>query len=155
MQGIARGTVYLAGPITHAGSYEGATDWREQVSAWMRDLRIHTYSPMRGKTFLADDWNLKGDGSYDHVLSTPAGIVGRDRLDVTRCDVMLAYFPVETEKASIGTAIEYGWASMLNTPIVTVREPGSVHDHAMLNQLSTYIVSDLEEGVALADALIG
>jgi nucleoside 2-deoxyribosyltransferase len=150
-----RGIVYLAGPITHAGSYEGATEWRERVEAWLEDLGILALSPMRGKAFLQSNFDLKADGSFDHILSTPKAIVARDHFDVRRADVMLVYMPSWSDVASIGTSIEFGWAHEQGTPIVFVRQDGSVHDHAMLNEMAAYITEDLEEGVALVDALIG
>ena len=149
-----RGTAYLAGPITHAGDYDMAVDWRELVAKWLEDLEIHTYSPMRGKAFLKGNWNLKEDGSFDHILSTPKAIVSRDLFDVQRCDVMLVNLQ-GAELASIGTAVEFGWAHGAGTPIVTVMEETNVHRHAMLTEMSAYITTDLEEGVALVDTLIG
>lgn len=149
-----RGSVYLAGPITHAGSYAGAVDWRHLVARWFEDMEIHSYSPMRGKAFLQDDWNLNKDGSFDHVLSTPKAIVARDYFDVMRSDVMLVNL-LGTGLASIGTSIEYGWAHGNDTPIVTVMEVDNIHRHAMIMEMSTFVTADLEEGVALVDALMG
>jgi nucleoside 2-deoxyribosyltransferase len=151
---MRRGTCYLAGPITHAGSFEGAANWRETVAQWLEDMDIHAFSPMRGKAFLKDNWNLKEDGSFDNILSSPKAIVGRDHFDVRRTDVMLVNL-LGSEKASIGTCIEYGWAHERGTPIVTVVAEGNIHRHAMLMEMSTYVTTDLEEGVALVDTLIG
>jgi nucleoside 2-deoxyribosyltransferase len=149
-----RGNAYLAGPITNAGSYAGAVDWRHLVARWLEDMEIHSFSPMRGKSFLADHWNLNKDGSCNHILGSPKAIVNRDYFDIMRSDVMLVNL-LGTRWASIGSIIEYGWAHGNDTPIVTVMEEGNIHRHAMLMEMSTFITTDLEEGVALVDSLIG
>lgn len=150
-----RGTVYLAGPITHAGSYDKATCWRHEADQALFDLGIRALSPMRDHEFLAGNWNrMQSDGSYEHPLTLPSGIVGRDSFDVKRCDVMLVNL-LDAKRVSIGTMIEYGWASAMGKVIITVMREDSIHDHAMLKELSTYIVDDIEEGIALCDSVIG
>jgi nucleoside 2-deoxyribosyltransferase len=149
-----RGFAYLAGPITNAGSFELATNWRYQVGLWLEDMEIGSYSPMRGKGFLKNNWKLKLDGSYDHILSTSKAIVNRDYFDIMRSDVMLVNL-LGTDRASIGSCIEFGWAHGNDTPIVMVVGEHNIHQHAMLKEMATFITADLEEGVALVDSLIG
>jgi nucleoside 2-deoxyribosyltransferase len=138
--------IYLAGPITGM-SYEGTTDWRQLVRRKLPP-HFHTLSPMRGKGYLAGEKVIvKKD--YGNVLSTPLGIVNRDRNDVSRCDLVFINY-LGSEKVSIGTAIEIGWANAWNKPIVIVMEKDNINDHKMIQGITNYIFTDLGEAVMFA-----
>ena len=104
---------------------------------------------MRGKKYLAKETAIKdsyeGDG---HPLSTRRGITCRDRMDVMRCDMVIANF-LGAKKVSIGTVMEIAWADAFRKPIVVVMEKGNIHEHSMLNQVSGFIVSSLDEAIEL------
>jgi len=143
-----RGSVYLAGPIRQTGSLIEAIDWREKVAQVLNAEGIETFSPMRATAHLRR-WKLAGDGSDpSHVMTRPSGILTRDRFDVKRADIVLANFLGATE-ASLGTAMEFGWADAWQIPVVMVVEDGNQHDHAMLNQVAGWRVPSLGEAVAV------
>ncbi len=169
--------VYLAGPITGL-SYGGATDWRAQAFATLRNSGIVAYSPLRAKTYLKDETNIDGSPeAYQrkHPLSAPKGIVTRDREDVKRADVVLMNL-LGAERVSIGSMIELGWADAYRVPVVLVLETGAQyevrgdrvatatdvvsvnqsnpHHHAMVDQLAGYIVPTLAEALYVVKALV-
>lgn len=152
-------TVYLAGPITGL-TFDGAEDWRTSTKAELGKVGIHGLSPLRAKEYLRD---IKGELTADckgygdlNVLSSPRGIMTRDRFDATRCDVLLVNFLGAT-RVSIGTCMELAWADLKRTPIVVAMESqGNVHDHAMVTEAIGFRVPTLEEAIqtikAIADA---
>ena len=143
--------VYLAGPIDGC-SYENCTSWREYAIEELSKDGITGLSPMRGKEFLKGYSKLL-DGGHSHVLTLDSGITTRDMWDVRRSDTIL-FNLLNSEKASIGTMIEYGWASAFNKPIITVMEKnGNLHEHSMIRRLSGYRVETLEEGLLVVKAL--
>ena len=93
------------------------------------------------------------DGISEHVLASDSGVTTRDMWDVRRSDAVL-FNLLQSKKVSIGTMIEYGWASSFNKPIITVMEKqGNVHEHLMIRRLSGYRVETLEEGLEVIRAL--
>jgi len=147
--------VYLAGPIDGLG-YEECTNWREDTIGKLSKDGITGLSPMRTKEFLKGHPKLV-DGGYEHVLTSDSGITTRDMWDVRRSDAVL-FNLLDSKKVSIGTMIEYGWASAFNKPIVTVMEDResermNVHEHLMIRRLSGYRVETLEEGLDVVRAL--
>lgn len=111
--------VYLAGPIRHT-SYEGATGWRKEVGSILRMAGVEPLSPMRGKEYLNTmmpidlTGTLRPDGSFNHPLSKPAAINGRDRFDVMSSDIIFMNL-VGSDKVSIGSMIEIGWADAIES----------------------------------------
>jgi nucleoside 2-deoxyribosyltransferase len=153
---MSRGSVYLAGPIRYAGGFEEATAWRNDAYLWLNARNIDTYSPMRAKDYAREMWPdvAAGDGSIKgNVLSAPSGIVARDRFDVLRCDLVLANL-TGTTRASLGTAIEFGWADANQIPVVLVARPGEEHYHAMLTEIAGWVVPTLDEALAVIDAVL-
>lgn len=148
-------TVYLAGPISGLG-YAGATDWRDAAIDKLADAGIKGLSPMRAKAYLAGETDLdKNCDLYGeiNVLSSPRGIMARDRFDATRCDVLLVNL-AGAAKPSLGTVMEIAWCDLRRTPIVAVMEPGNVHEHAMISQAIDYRVDTLEEALAIVKAIL-
>lgn len=147
--------LYLAGPIT-GQTYAGATDWREYArnALWPH---IEARSPMRGKAYLAamvDPIGGTPDEAYTrHAISSVAGVVARDRNDVYTCGAVLAYLR-DTDRASIGTMVEFGWADAFRKPIITVLDKSGPHYHMFVTQLSGYVVETLEEGLQIARILL-
>lgn len=149
-------TVYLAGPIAQA-NYGEAQDWREYVEElfWIKAPGIRILSPMRGKEYLSRVSGPLGAKPYnENPMSTSQGVIGRDRNDVRRSDVIMMNFLGATE-ISAGTMMEAGWSDAWRKPIVIVREEdGNPHDHLMLNAAATYIVDNLEDAVDLIIMLL-
>lgn len=141
--------VYLAGPITGL-SYDGATDWREEVRVGLAP-DIQAISPMRGKDYLAGEDTIADH--YETVLSCPKGITTRDRFDVSRVDAVLVNL-LGAERVSIGTVMEIAWADAMRIPVILVIEQGNPHQHSMLIECSGFVVGDLEEGIEVVNALL-
>lgn len=161
-------TIYLAGPITGL-SYEAARlGWRVEFKALLPE-HILALSPMRGKDYLVDEGILAGDANMypEHLMSTPSGIVCRDRNDVKNCDVMVANF-LGADRASVGTAIEFGWADAFVKPIVMIIEPDGLiekkgmhafevtnpHWHGMMNEMAGYVTHTVEEAAHVCTHLL-
>ena len=146
--------VYLAGPIDRC-SYEECTEWRDYAKEQLDKEGIMAISPMRAKEFLRQ-YEKIADRIHEHPLTSDSGITTRDMWDVMRCDAVL-FNLLGAKKVSVGTMIEYGWASSCNQPIkpiVTVMEKqGNPHEHPMIRRLSAYRVETLESGLEIIKAL--
>lgn len=141
--------VYLAGSVAGL-TYEEANVWRIQFSEMMPSW-IQCMSPMRGVGTIAESATFSETG-YNHPLFTNDGITARDRLDVGRCDLMIANY-LGAKSKSLGTAVEFGWAKPPNgrqVPIVMVIEDDNVNYHGRLVSLADYIVPSLEEAARIA-----
>ena len=144
--------VYLAGPIDGL-TYAQAVDWRQYAIKELRKDGITGLSPLRAKEFLAKHDGPLVRGVSDSVLVTDAAITIRDMWDVHESDAVL-FNLLDAKKVSIGTMIEYGWASSFNKPIITIMErDGNLHEHAMIRRLTAYRVETLEKGLETVKAL--
>ena len=143
--------VYLAGPITGL-SFDGCTDWREFAIKELSTVGITGLSPMRAKDYLRNE-RIVGDSYEDTVLSSSRGIITRDRWDTNRCDVILVNF-LGAEKVSIGTVMELAWADAARVPSIVVIEPGNVHEHSMLREVTGFRVETLEEVLNVAKSIL-
>lgn len=142
--------LYCAGAITGI-SYAGSTDWREYVSGKLPSF-ITAVSPMRGKKYLSQEKKVKA--SYEDIpLSSQKGIMTRDRMDVMRCDMTLVNL-LGTEKVSIGSVMEVAWADAFRKPVILVMEKDNLHSHPMLREAAGFIVSDLDEAITIAIAVL-
>lgn len=154
-------TVYLAGPISGL-DFNGATDWREYAVTWLDNRGIKGLSPMRAKEYLAAVESDVGFSAtceeYGHIspLSSPRGIMTRDRFDATRCDVLLVNL-LGAKKVSVGTVMELAWADLKRTPIVVAIEPdgSNVHEHAMVNEAIGFRFPTLEAALVGVRAVLG
>jgi nucleoside 2-deoxyribosyltransferase len=144
--------VYLAGPITGLSYGEARLGWRQYFPTLLSE-NIQCSSPMRGKESLKDVKVLERWAYEANPITTAAGITTRDHNDVYTCDVMVANF-LDSTVGSLGTAIEFGWASAYKKPIVTVMLDKNIHDHLMIRQLSGYIVPTLEEAAHIVKLLV-
>lgn len=150
-------TIYLSGPIA-GQSYGSAVTWRLVVKRALAAKGIECLSPMRHKDYLQEREHIGTYVDSDNALSSASMIYMRDRLDVQRCDLMLVYLP-ETDKVSIGTCIEIGWANAWGKPIICVMEGDDdidrpVHDHPILTQCVGYFARDLPEAMTLIGAIL-
>lgn len=149
--------VYLAGPIRGL-TYEGATNWREDTTTWLRYKGFVPVSPMRGKDYLRGRGPLLGDtgsGAYEEFpMSSQRGIWGRDMFDVAQCDVLLANLAGATE-LSIGTVMEIQRAHDLGKYVLVVLESGSLHDHPFVREAASLVVDSLPEALEILEVLGG
>lgn len=143
--------VYLAGPITGT-TFGECTDWREYVKSKFPP-NIIGLSPMRGKDYISHEGPIKHD--YEgYPLSSAKGITARDTFDVTRSDLIFVNLLGAT-KVSIGTVLEIGMAHILNKQIVVVmEEKGNPHEHAMIADMTKYLLFDLDEAINLTSLIL-
>lgn len=146
------GKVYLAGPISSL-TLDEANDWRRIANLELLQAGITCFSPLRGKSFLADVGPLGSHGYSQHPLSTDRGVMTRDRFDCMRADVILANF-LDAERISVGTVMEIAWADAARIPVVAVMEPGNVHEHCMLDEAIGFRVSTLDAGLDLVKSIL-
>lgn len=146
--------VYLAGPIAGL-SYEQVTGWRDYATEKLLRLGITAISPMRNKGFLKDRKRMPSAEVMDdkYGLTKPHSYVTRDRLDVFRCDALLVNL-LDTDRVSIGTMCELGWADILRKPVVLVMRKGSVHDHGFVRELSHFHCTDLDTAIDIIAAIL-
>lgn len=143
--------VYLAGPITGA-TYGECTNWREYVKSQFPP-NIIGLSPMRGKDYISHNGPIKHD--YEgYPLSSGKGITARDTFDVVRSDLIFVNLLGAT-CVSIGTVLEIGMAHVLNKQIIVVMEKeGNPHEHAMIKDMTKYLVFDLDEAITLTSTIL-
>lgn len=157
-------TIYLAGGISGL-TYDEATEWRFATKAALEPLGIKCLSPMRAAVHLRNNQGLLTDceivdgmeqSQYAALtMSTPKGVVTRDKFDCTNCDMLIVNL-LKAKRVSIGTMVELGWASMRNIPIVLVMETeNNVHDHAFVKESATFRTDSIEEAIEIAKAILG
>lgn len=148
-------TVYLSGPMKGL-TPEEAMAWRTYVKTQLPD-HIKAWDPFRGKELLVKKLNGEGkklgDEYRDSPITMAKGITARDRRDSMTCDCLFVNV-LGAKAISIGTVMEVAWSDAARSPIVIVMEKGNPHWHALFNEVASYIVSDLDEGIALVKALL-
>jgi hypothetical protein len=117
--------VYLCGPIT--GRREDY-DWRAWVSRQFKGLKVHieTLDPLRGKSLSA----ISNQGlSYLGELAVPK-FANRDKTDIQLADAILAHFPYEPPRQSIGSWMEMGAAAIgMDKPVILATSIRTYLDH--------------------------
>jgi nucleoside 2-deoxyribosyltransferase len=149
---MRRPRVYLCGPIAGLTTQE-CTEQRKDMADRLAHYGIEGWSPMRGKENIVAPGTPISSNAYEGVMASATGIIGRDRNDVFTCDAVLADLR-GAKKASIGSMVEFGWADAWRKPIVTIMEPGNVHDHVFVKQLSTYVTDAEDEAIRLLSMLL-
>lgn len=145
--------LYLAGPIT-GKTLEEANDWREN-ELMLASLAKHGYiplNPLREKAHL-EEW----DGLPLPARYTPEQEefeVSNDLDDINKSVAILANLK-DAERVSIGSVWEIGYANALGKPVITVLEPGGLHDHLFIHNTSLKVVESMFEAVAELAILAG
>lgn len=149
--------VYLAGPISGL-TYDQGQDWRVQAIDGLKKRGLTGYSPLRAKEYLKTQGVL--EQSYllrdqpVSCLSTDRGITTRDHWDVKTSDAVL-FNLLGATRVSIGTCIEFGWASAYHKLIVLVMEAnGNLHDYPMIREVSGFRVETLEDGIEVLGRIL-
>jgi hypothetical protein len=144
-----RPEIYLAGQISGL-NWQNSISWRDIVSTELAKFGIHSFSPLRAKSYLRPYSNNDGviDGTYEqHVLSSQRGIFGRDYFDCITRDLIFVNYLGATER-SLGTAMEIAWAYHADKPIVVaIEDEGNPNDHAMIMEACRFRVNSLEEAI--------
>ena len=142
-------TVYLCGPIT---GQEVDYLWREAATAMLQAHDIRTLDPLRGKH--RDQISDLGLG-YRGQLAAPE-IADRDDMDIHEADAILAHFPYDPPRQSIGSFMEIGGAAIgLKKPVVLCTEVRVINEHLFCRNFTT-LEPDFEQAlnriVAMAQA---
>ena len=149
--------VYLAGPISGESYAAARYGWRLQAHTELKaasEGQIIGLSPMRQHHALENSDAIPSDmGEGNSCMDSNKGIVAKDRFDCLRSDLIIANFAGST-RASLGTAIEFGWADSANIPVIMVVEPGNIHNHAMLLEMASFIVPTVDEAIDVALQLL-
>jgi hypothetical protein len=124
-------TVYLCGPIT---GREIDYEWREQVTVQLATYGIRTLDPLRGKK--REDVSNHGL-SYKGQLAAPE-IAGRDEMDIQESDCVLAHFPYDPPRQSIGSLMEMGAAAIgFKKTVILCAVPNVFNDHLFCRNFCT------------------
>ncbi len=146
--------VYLAGPIGGLSYDDAFAGWRQKAEKLFEDcVEIQTYNPMRFKEVLRGELKLDGKDYEGDPLVTPQGIFTRDMHDVMSCDAMLINFR-DSQKVSIGTCVEIGWATAFRKPFVMVTDDINPHQGPFMKACTPFVTSDLEVGVSMIKRLL-
>lgn len=136
--------VYLAGPITE--DVLERADWRDETKTILSLDNIVAVLP-RPLSLYEDVYGISEDDAG-------AVLTVRDHKFSTKSDAVLANFE-GSQKGSLGTAIELGWASEAGVTIVGVVPEGNVHEHPMILTCLTFRAYTLDEGIRIIQALAG
>jgi nucleoside 2-deoxyribosyltransferase len=83
---------------------------------------------------------------------TATGITAQDEFFIDQSDWILAHF-LGADIVSIGTIWELGYGWHANKKILSVLEPGSVHDHGFVRRRSHVFTPSLEEAIQFFKAI--
>lgn len=121
--------IYLAGPITGCTDGE-ANDWRATVSAVLGEINpsFVGVSPLRCEPIKGERYEPEYE---DNQFGTPQVIAAKNKMDVRRCDITLAYI-AEEQPASVGTLQEIGWACGMDKPVILVTDNEYVRNNAVI-----------------------
>lgn len=153
-------TVYLAGPISGL-TYEEASGWRDAMQLTLAMYGIKCLKPMRAavhlrnhKGLLTDCEIVPGLESAVHAMSTPLGVVTRDKFDCVNCSVVVLNL-LNAKRVSIGSMVEVGWANANNIPIILIMEEnGNCHDHAFVTECSQFRTNNILDAVEIVRAIL-
>jgi hypothetical protein len=136
--------VYLAGSIT-GKTYIEATAWREMAARRLSDAGFKSISPMRGKSFLERETNIK-DAYEGTNTADKHAIFTRDKFDSTRSEILLLNL-LGADAVSIGSVMELAWAHLSNCFCVVVMGMGNPHVHAFVKEAASVVFDNLDEAV--------
>lgn len=144
--------VYLSGPITGLTYKEARFGWRQQFADQLAP-GITVLSPMRHEGHLAEIKGKLAKEYPEHLFSHPKMIVSKDLLDIDMSDIVVANF-LGAKKPSIGTVSEMGYAYAKGKTIITIMEKGSIHDHPFVTELSSAVVNNMDDALAIVNSLL-
>lgn len=151
---MSQPTAYLCGPITGLSTQEARMGWRAHVSRELGACGVQCLSPLRHYDHLMHVQKLSELGNPQHVLTTPQGILARDKFDVLRSDLLFVNF-LGAERVSIGSIYEIAWSHLHHKPVlICMEEDVNPHDHAFVRQTAAFVCGSLDEGVEVARAVL-
>lgn len=144
--------VYLAGPI--AGCTLGeANDWRNEVIPRLAEFGVIGISPLRCEPIIGERYTLN---YQDPKFGTARAIASKNKMDVQRCDALLAYLPTElvARRPSYGTMIEMAWASWAGRPVLLVTDDPYLQQHPVVDACVNWFLDDLADGIETLRGLL-
>lgn len=173
--------VYLGGPVTgHTDS--SVRDWRKYVSDKLVRHCITAISPVRCEPIRKDHYNIEG---ADPRFGTPRAISAKNKFDVKRCTMMIAYLPkmpgfdMDEELSqmlmptfggllptghyslptSYGTLIEAAWADMNGKQVILVSDDPYVLTHPVVDAIAPWKLDTLDDAcetvIGILSAYVG
>jgi len=121
--------VYLAHPITGL-AYDDVMTYFNTLEHQLRLLGYMVLSPMRGKSYLRTEKELKPTG-YQIPASTDHAIIERDSWMVSLANIVLVDL-TGAEKVSIGCMMELAWAYRQHKHTIVVMPEDNPHRHAFV-----------------------
>jgi len=139
--------IYLAGSMTGL-TWKEALEWREQAT-WQLEDKWKLINPVRQQ--LGSDENAMIEASTQKdgnliLAHTATGICAQDEFYIDQCDWLFCNL-LGAPRVSIGTMWELGYAWGQDKKILTVVEPGSIHDHPFVRRRSHIFTPDFDEAV--------
>jgi len=137
-------SVYLAGPMSGL-KYDDAVNWRDEAQDKLIDYDIHCLYPNicpKSNT----DKGISLPCTCGDVLCDENNIVKVDLDYIKQCNVVLANF--NSDRVSIGTVFEIGYAVALGKLIVAIIADNNIHTHPFITK-HAIIVKTLEEALEL------
>ncbi len=114
-----------------------------------------------------DHWDVKGADLMIANFLYPSMVSIRDILKEHRIPVeaisinkefeqydVKEMLGLDTEKVSLGTATEYGFAHAYHTPVIAIMRQKSIHRHVFTEGISLEIVQDLDTAIFLSRKLL-
>ncbi|MGC2780836.1 MAG: hypothetical protein WA418_34895 [Bradyrhizobium sp.] len=99
---MSKPLVYLAGPVT-GETASAVLDWRHDMTSRLARRNIVAINPLRGQLINSERFPLYG---ADPCFTAQRAILGKNYLDVSRCDFVLAYFPKPPEVAELDEILD-------------------------------------------------
>jgi nucleoside 2-deoxyribosyltransferase len=144
-------TCYLAGPVVGCLEVD-AKDWRRYVAGCLQPYGVRCISPIRsvspdGARFVMTE------GCEKH--GTTNAVFAKNRFDVARCDITLAYLPLKDFQPRVGTISEIAWTWMLGKQVVLVSEDPAFTEHPLIQMQCGWIVPSLDTGIEIVGEILG
>jgi hypothetical protein len=145
--------IYLSGPITGCSS-ERAGEWRRYVRERLAPGLI-AIDPMRdGVDFSAVSEHHLDDSARLQNLLHGKEILERNRMDIARCDLVLANF-LGAQRISIGAVGELFWADAFRKLVIVVREADhNLHDHGLINAIAMRTFETLDSAIGKINRML-
>jgi hypothetical protein len=144
--------VYLAGPIL--GCTEGeANDWRKYVHKRIGPYGIIGISPLRCEPIVGERYT---EGSMDPRFGAPRAIAAKNKFDVLKSDMTLAYLPKEMgTNVSLGTLGEVFWANMADKQVILVSDHPKITAHPVIDAAVNWKLTTLDEACEVIIGVLG
>lgn len=141
--------VYLAGPIAGCNDAE-ANNWRDDVQQALHD-NIIGISPLRCEPLVGEVY----DATDDPLSTSPGAISAKNMFDTKECDLVLAYMPkdLNARRPSYGTAMEIGWAIMLQKPLIVITDDPILINHPLIKHNAGWLLDNLDDAVHVINNL--